>query len=320
MPPVGSSHLPVLVLVSCISLMATSCENVTTQCSKGEAVLFSQIGKTAFNDYVCVICPDGSQYRVLMRPSRDKSFLFAQGISLRQPLIVTVHSLSKNTTEDHIYLSNAHNGELQPIPTVSGQQVLGSLSPDGSRVAYEAELDLKNPPRLAVTEISSGKTTLVPSNEGEYYQAPAWSPDGKELMFVSLRRGKGSTPILSSLMRAPYPFSSAVTVFGSDELIGSAAYSPEGKRFAIWSINGLEIVDGSTLRRAVVFPTRSLIGRKPGTAGLIWGRHSDTLAFTLFNLRTSASELWAVHESGRDAHMIFNSRESELYVGSFVDQ
>ena len=168
--------------------------------------------------------------------------------------------------------------------------------------------------------MKTGETTLVPAKEGEFYQAPVWSPDGKELMFVSLRPGEGSTPIHSSLIRVPFPFGEPVTVFGPEELIGSSAYATDGKRFAIWSINGLEVVDRSTLKRTVVFPTRSLDFRKPGTAGLIWGRHSDTLAFTLLNLRTSASELWVVRESGRDAHLIFASQDSTLYVGSFVDE
>ncbi len=289
-------------------------------CDREEAVLFSEIGRTALRDSVCAICPDGSQYRVLMGPRAGQSFLFAEGNSLKGPLVVTVHTLLNNTTEDRIYLADARSGVLQPLPKASGQQVLGALSPDGSHVAYESEIDLKTPPRLAVTDVKTGETTLVPPKDGEFYQAPVWSPDGKELMFVSLRRGQGSVPILTSLMRVPFPLDNVVTVFGPEELIGSSAYAPDGKRFAIWSINGLEVVDWSTLKRTVVFATRSLGSRKPGTAGLIWGRRSDTLAFTLFNPETSASELWVVHETGRDAHLIFRSQDSTLYVGSFVDE
>jgi len=121
-------------------------------------------------------------------------------------------------------------------------------------------------------------------------------------------------------MRAPFPFGNATTIFGTEELVGSSAYASDGRRFAIWSINGLEIVERDTLQRHVIFPSSSLGIRKPGTAGLIWARHSNMLAFVLYYPQTSASELWTVHESGTGAQLIFSSQDSTLYVGSFLDE
>jgi hypothetical protein len=118
-------------------------------------------------------------------------------------------------------------------------------------------------------------------------------------------------------MMISIPPSEATVVFGTKELVASAAYSPDGHHFAIWSRNGLEIVDRQTLNRKIILPTSSLAPRTPGTAGLIWG--SGTLAFTLYNNQTSASELWTIRENGADARPIF-SVTSGMHYGSYVRQ
>jgi protease II len=298
-----------------------SCKPARLNCDGGEAILFSMIGKSVLQDSICAVCPDGSQYHLLSKPGRGQSFLFVHGDSLRRPLVVTVHShLLDNRTEDHLYLLDTDDGMLHAIPKLNGQQAVAALSPDGSQVAYESEIDPQNPLRLAVTNLKSGETALLPIEKDEFDRLPTWSPDSKELMFVRLHLGKRPTVIESSLMRVPVPLDKAETIFGPQELVGSAAYAPDGRRFAIWSINGLEIVERGTLKRTVIYPTRSLGVRHPGSAGLIWARRSNTLAFTLFNSQTSASELWAVHESGKGGRLIFTSQDSTLYVGSFVDQ
>src|SRR5712692_9363080 len=103
-----------LVCLCCLSLAFVGCKRLILNCDGGEAIIFSKIGKAVLRDSICVVCPDGSQYHLLSKPRQGQSFLFVQGNSLNQPLVVTVHShLLDNRTEDHLYLLDTADGMLQ---------------------------------------------------------------------------------------------------------------------------------------------------------------------------------------------------------------
>jgi hypothetical protein len=308
-----------ITVLGCILAGIIGCQTAKFHCTDGEVILFSTVGKSFFRDSVCGVCPDGTQYRVLLRPETNRSFISVQGYSLDSPVVVTVHELAQNNkTEDHLAFFDVNSSELHPVPKLPGEQGAAAISPDGSRIAYELKADAAIPLRMAVTDINRGKTDLVASQTGELDRLPTWSPDSNEIMFIKLQKGDGHYPILASLMRTSNPFNIPVTIFGSDDLIGSCAYSPNGRQFAIWSRNGLELVERSNLSRRTILPTASLDGRRPGTAGLIWSRKSDTIAFTLFNTQTSASELWTIRSDGSALRLIRSTTDTTIYVGSFA--
>ena len=61
------------------------------------------------------------------------------------------------------------------------------ISPDGTRIAFNTEGDAKNRPgperHIAIADVSSGKTTVVPNIPSDNCFGPVWSPDGKQLAF-----------------------------------------------------------------------------------------------------------------------------------------
>lgn len=128
-----------------------------------------------------------------------------------------------------------------------------SWSPDGSRVAY-VQWDYDAGYGISVVGVhSSEANVVVPGwvlpNTATHRQAPAWSPDGKNLAFVGMERDRG-------LGQAIY----TVGVDGSNlrmltETVTRPAWSPDGKRIAFAKPDGDELAlytigaDGSDLRR-----------------------------------------------------------------------
>lgn len=316
----GSLASPLLLAALCCG--GTACRQAGTHCASGEAITFSEITKRAFGDFVGLVCPDGSQYRAVLTPTAAESFLFVSGRSFARPLLVTAHEhLAPGRTEDHLFAYDLSTDRLQPLPALLGQQAIATLSPTGSLIAYESAGNPNVPLRLVVTDIRDGQNFFIPAATGATDHLPTWSVDGKELMFIRLSYKAGTRiPVSSTLMRTSFPPGNEAVVFGPEESVTSAAYSPRGKRFAIWSRNGLEIVDKISLKRTVILKTDSLGSRKPGTAGLIWGQRSGTLAYTLYDDKSSAYELWTIREDGGDARRIFTATDGTLYLGSYVRQ
>lgn len=61
------------------------------------------------------------------------------------------------------------------------------ISPDGTRIAFNTVGDAKNRPgperHIAIADVASGKTTIVPNIPSDNCFGPVWSPDGKQLAF-----------------------------------------------------------------------------------------------------------------------------------------
>lgn len=206
------------------------------------------------------------------------------------------------------------------MPNLVGEQALAAMAPDDRHIAFEFVSGHKNRLRLGVVDLTTGETTRLPDEEDSMERYPSWRHDGKEILFIRMRFSRSPPSVQTSLIRMPFPPSKSEVVFESEEGIGSATYGPDGKHFAVWSRNGLEIVDCNKSSRTVIFPLSALKGRRPGNAGLIWSRISNTLVFTLFNPKTSESELWSVQADGGNARPIFAARDANLRVGSFVLQ
>jgi tricorn protease len=129
------------------------------------------------------------------------------------------------------------------------------LSADGKEAAFVVRGD------VFVTTTRSGAATVNLTNHSARDQAPAWSPDGKALLFISDREGNEDLWLVRSADSAEPRLSRAVrttlTRLTSDpasEL--RAAWSPDGKRIAfyrqgdppsLWVVDA----DGKNARRLV---------------------------------------------------------------------
>jgi dipeptidyl aminopeptidase/acylaminoacyl peptidase len=103
----------------------------------------------------------------------------------------------------------------------------------------------------------------------------------------------------------------------------SVAYSPDGRRIAVWTKNGLEVLTPANGERSLVFkwnPTSDgYIFRSWGIGGLAWSRKTGQIAFALSKGKTGESELWLVNEAGTDSRRIYSAKEGRIVVSDFLD-
>ncbi len=82
----------------------------------------------------------------------------------------------------------SRNGEEKPLPAVPHNYVFPRLSPDGRRVAVEI---LEQEEQTWVYDVPRDHLTRL-AFEGSVNNVPAWSPDGKRIVFSSNRSGVAS--------------------------------------------------------------------------------------------------------------------------------
>jgi Tol biopolymer transport system component len=92
-----------------------------------------------------------------------------------------------NTTVLHLY---DRQGKL--VATISERQFYNqpTISPDNTRIAVVQANPETETPDVWVRDVATGKGTRITSGRPrEATRAPVWSPDGKQLAYVSLREG-----------------------------------------------------------------------------------------------------------------------------------
>jgi Tol biopolymer transport system component len=85
------------------------------------------------------------------------------------------------------------DGETLPMAVKASARSV-SWSPDSTKLAYEGYegTDAAGREVVAVLDLASGRETLLPS-EQEGAEAPVWSPEGDQIVFLSMSLGKAVT-------------------------------------------------------------------------------------------------------------------------------
>ncbi len=189
----------------------------------------------------------------------------------------------------HAYADDKSN----PEQTVNINQGISeyALSPDGNHIAVVVHGE------LFLMPAGGGKAKRLTEHPGND-RDPAWSPDGKRLLFVSDRDGEDNIYVLDhndpehpDLVRA-LAFKVTPLTKGKDPISG-ASFAPDGKRIAffaegkLWTMNP----DG-TDAKAVVKETRVI--------EYDWSPDSKWLVYSLMD-GNLASELYLIPAAGGPA-------------------
>jgi TolB protein len=110
------------------------------------------------------------------------------------------------------------------------QGIQPAVSPDGSQLAYEQR-------GLYVFDLATGKSSLIRDEETEYRMEPAWTPDGRNIVYVTEDRGSNDVRIVPAPVAAapggPSTGGDPIELtFDGERHEMSPAVSPDGKRFA----------------------------------------------------------------------------------------
>ncbi|HEX9563747.1 MAG TPA: hypothetical protein VF981_07240 [Gemmatimonadaceae bacterium] len=123
----------------------------------------------------------------------------------------------------------ADGGEpVEVLPDESGYIFHGRWSPDGTRIAMN--LGAENGRVVAVVDLASGTVSRLTSEGMESFQE--WSPDGKELVYVSLRTGA------ADLWVVPAEGGELRQLTFDVRADGAPRYSPDGRWIAYQSERG----------------------------------------------------------------------------------
>jgi Tol biopolymer transport system component len=298
-----------------------------TDCSLAESkelVLFSSVGINPFDDYTFTISPNSSEVNVVFKPNNKGSILSVSATSYHKTWALIRHELTeKNMVEDHIYLYYADNGvftRLSSLIKIQGTESEAFVSPDDSRLLISL-VDDSNDFQYNLWLVNLKDNTakvLVKGEKDVWYKDVSWNPKSQEIVFMKFQRLPQGLDI--KLMKLDLSSGEIVTVI--DEPVAGVCYSPDGKRLAIWSKEGLEVLDTSTGNHLTIFDIKPILGEYEFHAGgIIWSPYSNKIAFSLFNLKKNEYELWTINDNGGSAKMIFSqsAQKGNIIVDSFIN-
>jgi dipeptidyl aminopeptidase/acylaminoacyl peptidase len=163
--------------------------------------------------------------------------------------------------QPQIYVISAEGGEARRLTDLKESAGDLAWSPDSARIAftarvrdeaYEEEDDKKRKPRrftrvffkldsvgwtgdrrkhVFVVDLDGGDPRQVTSGDGEH-GAPAWTPDGKRLVFSALRGERWDTELIGRLYSVDADGGEPKQLTGDDASHDSPAFSPDGGRLA----------------------------------------------------------------------------------------
>lgn len=138
----------------------------------------------------------------------------------------SVYYVSARGRGFHIHRRDLSTG----ADSVMAPGIQPAISPDGMQLAYVAPVTGRlGSGGVWVLPLRGGEPRLVRYEESEYRMKPAWTPDGRSLLYVSDERGTNDVVIVPVAGGNPI----ALTADADDEYAPTPA--PDGERFAFVS-------------------------------------------------------------------------------------
>ena len=254
---------------------------------------------------------------MLLAPERRKSYLFASGNSLRDPLVILVHQAERDgSISDRLYLYDRATTHWSPVGDETAGDGNGVLSPDGRSVAsIRGATGAESRAGLWLFELQNKTSTALIADTPpiRWHSSPAWRPNSKQIGLLDLRRGDRG-------------LAQQFVIFDLDSKreetmvspAGAFCFSPDGTRVGLLTGEGIEVLLIASRERTLVAPWSRLQGRVYNGGGMSWSRYRGTLAIGLFEQKSKTSEIWTVPLDGQAPKSLYSS-PGRIRGLSFID-
>ena len=276
----------------------------------GELVMFTTVGPHVFDGTVRVVRPDGSGLTDVLKPKPPIEYEGAYGNSLKSFVLASaLQSTGGNNSVTNIVQYFPSSGQSAPLQhqLPAGEEGSGIPSPDNSQ--FVAEIGPPGPQlNLWISDFKTKQFRQLTQGVAQDFNE-TWSPDGQRITFTRVLPPFPS--ITTQIMTVPSNGGQATVLLGTSEHVVEAAYSPDGKRLAFESINGLETMDLATMQRTVILTQDQLHGnplqRLTEGVGMSWAKTVDKIVLVFRDLGTNRDELWTVKSDGSNLEKIYTA-------------